>query len=191
MDMVARSVHNGWGMWNKEQNTPANSPSPNPQLSATPAPRPAAPPPVSSRSTTVIGETMRIIGDVHSDEELRLDGAIEEIERFGVDGTSGPMLRHRAVVHTARTSHGLVPRGQREQSILNGDVGREVANLVVVRLIDPAIVHGNPLRVIEARLAAGRTRQREEGGDEKPLHGFTLPLLLLAVPCYATARDCT
>jgi cytoskeletal protein CcmA (bactofilin family) len=32
---------------------------------------------MSLRGGTVIGETMRIVGDVHSDEELRLDGTVE------------------------------------------------------------------------------------------------------------------
>jgi cytoskeletal protein CcmA (bactofilin family) len=118
MDTVARSVHNGWGMWNKEQNTPANAPSPNPQLSSTPAPRPAPPPPVSSRGTTVIGETMRIVGDVHSDEELRLDGAIEGRLELRNRLTIGPKGKAEAnivatEVDISGTVHGNVDASQR------------------------------------------------------------------------------
>src|SRR5450755_943669 len=68
-------------------------------------------------------------------------GAVKEVEGLGIDGTPCPILRGRAVVHAARTTHGLEARGQREQSIRYGDVGREVADLVLVRLVDPAIVH--------------------------------------------------
>jgi cytoskeletal protein CcmA (bactofilin family) len=72
---VALSVHNGFGMWNKEQNTPVR-----PQASLVAAPRPTPAPAVnvaSSAGTTVIGETMRIKGEVVSNEELRLDGELE------------------------------------------------------------------------------------------------------------------
>jgi cytoskeletal protein CcmA (bactofilin family) len=64
-------VHNGVEMWNKEQ-TPS-SPGTQPPVS-----RPASTPSVgSTRGGTVIGETMRIKGEIYSNEEMHLDGQVE------------------------------------------------------------------------------------------------------------------
>jgi cytoskeletal protein CcmA (bactofilin family) len=105
MDTMAGSVHVSFEMWNKEQST---SPNPaagsNPQMPSTAAVRPAASPAagsVSAHGTTVIGETMRIKGDVHSDEELRLDGEVEGRMELRNRLTIGP--KGKAQAHIVAT----------------------------------------------------------------------------------------
>jgi cytoskeletal protein CcmA (bactofilin family) len=95
--MMARSVHNGIKMWNKDQNTS----SANPQASETPASRQAPAPGSSaapSHATTLIGETMRIKGEIQSNEELRLDGEVEGRLELRNRLTIGPKGKAKASI---------------------------------------------------------------------------------------------
>jgi cytoskeletal protein CcmA (bactofilin family) len=113
--MMARSVHNGFKMWNKDQ----NASSANPQMPETSAGRltPASIA-ATAHATTVIGETMRIKGEVHSDEELRLDGEVEGRLELGNRLTIGPKGKAEASITATEvdisgTVHGNVDASQR------------------------------------------------------------------------------
>jgi cytoskeletal protein CcmA (bactofilin family) len=80
-------------MWNKDQGAPSQT---NPSAST-----PAAPPAVvvaPSRATTIIGETMRIKGDISSAEELQLDGEIEGRLELRNRLTIGPKGKAKATI---------------------------------------------------------------------------------------------
>jgi cytoskeletal protein CcmA (bactofilin family) len=101
-------------MWNKDQNAPA----PSPQTPSIPASRPVPADITSVGTGALIGETMRIKGDIFTQDEIRVDGEVEgkmeSHNRLTVGPTGKADASIKAVeVIIAGTVKGNVEAGQR------------------------------------------------------------------------------
>lgn len=79
-------------MWNKSRE---GQPHPNAPASPAQTPAPLAPQPTSSHKT-VFGKSMKIVGEVSSDEELQLDGDLEGKLTLNNRLTIGPSSKVKA-----------------------------------------------------------------------------------------------
>ena len=113
-------------MWNKDQNQPA----PTPPMSGAPSPaRPVSLPEMPfSGGGAIIGETMRIKGEIYSKDELQIDGEVQGKLESESRLTVGPKGRADASIKAAEVVVGGTVKGNVEA--IQRIVLRKGANLV-------------------------------------------------------------
>lgn len=112
-------------MWNKDQNTP--SPAPMPSAPAQPRAASVADTPLSG-SGAVIGETMRIKGEIYSRDDLQVNGEVQGKLESESRLTVGPSGKADASIRAAEVVVGGAVKGNVEA--IQRIVLRKGANLV-------------------------------------------------------------